>query len=700
VTGPAEASCPVCGLPAAGQAAVVVARIGATLAELARDRDALLVTLRAAASRAPAPARVPTAWAPAAPAATPMAATPMAAPSPDEPLPTVAPSRRAPRRRLSPQQVLLGLGALLLVAGALAFVAVAWTRLGVGFQALVMLVVTGAGCGASAWAARRGLRATEEALAAAGAALLAVDLGAAHALGLLGADRVALRPWTAVSCLVLTAAGVLLGRATRSTLTWPLVALLGAQPVAVLLLSPAALNGPAGVAVVLAVAGADVAVCRMLRRPLVPVAVLLSALWAVLGVPAGLALALGGDRVDSWTATGILAVGGIVSRLAVPRVPAVLEQLRRRLRGHPDVVVAAVAAGVVGIALAGSLRTLGDAGPVIAAAAGLVVLTAAALRPERPPARTAALLAGGGGLLLAGCAMLADTGRLRPLSVLLLAAAFPAAVAAVRAARIRTPATVIALLAPVAALLLAREDAWLTAAAAGVLLALVGAAAFAVAALRAGSPEEWAGAVAGTVAAAAAAHTSAEVGAWGQLGLQLAVVGVAAGCYALVARRRPVAVAAVADLVVACWVALAGADVQTPEAYTLPAAAGLLLVAVPGLRRGARSWAAEGAAVGVALVPSAFVVVATPTAVRLVLVVAGAAALTVVGAWTHRQAPFVLGAASLLFVVGARLSPYAPLLPRWVTLASAGLLLLVVGATYERRRQQAREAVAWVAQMG
>ena len=34
-----------------------------------------------------------------------------------------------------------------------------------------------------------------------------------------------------------------------------------------------------------------------------------------------------------------------------------------------------------------------------------------------------------------------------------------------------------------------------------------------------------------------------------------------------------------------------------------------------------------------------------------------------------------------------------------MTLGTAGLLLLVVGATYERRRQQAREAVAWVAQM-
>jgi hypothetical protein len=46
-----------------------------------------------------------------------------------------------------------------------------------------------------------------------------------------------------------------------------------------------------------------------------------------------------------------------------------------------------------------------------------------------------------------------------------------------------------------------------------------------------------------------------------------------------------------------------------------------------------------------------------------------------------------------------RLSPLAPLLPRWVALTFGGLVLLGVGATYERRRQQAREAVAWVALM-
>jgi hypothetical protein len=156
---------------------------------------------------------------------------------------------------------------------------------------------------------------------------------------------------------------------------------------------------------------------------------------------------------------------------------------------------------------------------------------------------------------------------------------------------------------------------------------------------------------------------------------------------------------AIGDLVVASWIALAGARVETPEAYTLPAAVGLLLIGLPQLLARGRSWAAEGPAIAVGLAPSAFLAVTEPDTPRLVLVVAAAVALTVVGTLTHRQAPFALGAASLAFVVLGRLGPYAPLLPRWITLTVAGLLLLLLGATYERRRQQAREAVAWVVQM-
>jgi hypothetical protein len=676
--------CPACGLPAAGQAALVVARIGTTLTELARDREALLVTLRAAApaasawGRPPAPPAPPP-WTPPAPPWTPPAPpwTPSAPPAPPPP----------PRRRVSPQQVLLGLGAVLVVAAALTFVAVAWARFGLAFQAGLMVTVTALACGASAWAARRGLRATEEALAAAGAALLAIDLGAARALGLFRLEDVPLRTWWAVSCAVVLVVTLLLGRLTRTTSTWPLAALLAAQPLPFLLLTGGLLTGPAGVAVALGMAAVDVVAAHRLRRSLAPVATVLGGVMAAAGVLGGLGVAAASDAAESWTATGVLALAG-AGVLAASRL--------RRLR-LPEVLPGGVGA-VVGLALALSLQTAGDEGSWIATGLGLAALTAAGLTAPRPAPTT---LLAASGVVLTGTHVLlmAEDERFAELAVVALGATIPAVLAAVRLAPLRPPATALALLSPVAAVLLARADDVLPPAVAGLLLALLAAMAFAVATARAGRSEEWWAAAAGPVAGLAAAVTSGAVEAWGQVAVQLAVVGVSAGAYAIAASRRWVGVVAVADLVVASWIAVGGAGIETPEAYTLPAALGLLVIALPQLRKGAPSWAAEGAAVGVALVPSALVVVATPTALRLALVIAAAALATVLGAVRHRQAPFVIGSGVLLLVAVGRLGPYAPLLPRWVTLGTAGLLLLVVGATYERRRQQAREAVAWVAQM-
>jgi hypothetical protein len=682
------APCPACGLPGAAQAAVVVARIGATLTDLARDRDALLATLRAAApgsSAAPSPAPAP-----------PPPAAPWALPAPPEPgppplfAPVAAPRpTRAPRRRLSPQEVLLGLGALLVVAAAITFVAVAWGRFGLVFQAGVMLTVTTLLCASSAWTARRGLRATEEALAAAGAALLAVDLGAARALGLFRLEEVSLRLWWAISCAVVVAAGLALGRVTRTTVTWPLVALLAAQPLPFLLLTGDLLTGPAGVAVALALAAVDLVTAGTIRSVLVPVARVLAGVWVVVGLLGGLTTAGGHDAGDSWTATAVLLLAGAGALLLGRRSAAATR--------FPELVPGGVGA-VGGLAVALSLQTVGDPGSWIASGLGLALLTAAVLLAERL-GLVAGLVASGAALVGVHTALLADARRLDELAVVALAATVPAALAAVRLPLLRQPATGAAVLAPWAAILLWWADGVLSAPVAGLLLALLAAAAFAVATSRAGQLEEWVLAAGGGLVGVTAGSTTGTVGAWGQVAVQLAVAGVAAGCYALVARRGLVAVAAVADLVVAVWIAVGGAGIETPEAYTLPAAAGLLVIAVPGLLAGARSWAAEGAGLAVSLVPSALVVVADPTALRLVLVVAAAAGLTVLGTLRHRQAPFVLGASTLLLVTVGRLGPYAPLLPRWVTLGTAGLLLLVVGATYERRRQQAREAVAWVAQM-
>jgi hypothetical protein len=524
--------------------------------------------------------------------------------------PPPAAATTPPRSQLSPQQVLLGLGGLLVVAAAIAFVAVAWTRLGLVFQAGVMLTVTSLMCGFSAWTARKGLRATEETLAAAGAALLVVDLTAARALGLFGLEDVALRTWTTWSATVVVLVALALGRGTRSTMVWPLTALLAAQPLPFLLLPDGAVSGPAGVAAALAVAGADVVAAARLRRAVRPVALVLVACSTALAVVGGLEVAVYNGAVESWTATGLLLLGGAAA-LVLTRVP------RPALLPRPE-IVGGFAAAVGALSVTASLQTIGDPGAVVATAAGLVALSVA-VPLARHRTTTAVLVSAGATAALTGSAVLLDDFRLRPLALLVLGATVPAVLAAWRLPALRAAATGAAILAPAAAVLLARADAWLTAPVAGLLLALLAAAAFAVAAARAERPEERVAALGGALAGLAAGMTTAAVGAWGQ--------------------------------------------------------------------------------VAVALVPSALVVVAEPTALRLILVVAGAVVLTVTGTLAHRQAPFVLGAGALLFVVVGRLAPYAPLLPRWVTLATAGLVLLVVGATYERRRQQAREAVAWVAQM-
>jgi hypothetical protein len=553
-----------------------------------------------------------------------------------------------------------------------------------------MSLVTALACAASAWTARRGLRATEEALAAAGVALLAIDLAAARGLGLFSLEHVPPRTWAGISFLAVASAGVLLGRLTRSTTTWPLAALLATQPVPFLLMPTAALDGAAPVAAALALAALDLAVLPRLRAQLRTLGRLLAAGQAVLGAAGGLLVAAFDDSAQTWVATGLLAAAGLAAVSAARLVPGLLP---------PAAVVAKGAAAVPALAATLSLDSGSpSAGRSVAVGLGLALLTLAVLLDRHRTAEAAAWSAGGTAVVT-GAALLAGEVRWAALAPLALAAAVPSVVAAVRRPRLRAAGTGAGVLAVASSVVLAHAGGVLAPATAGLLLALVAALGFGTAALRARRPEERVASVAAALAGLAAGATSGTAGAWGQVGLQLAIAGAAAAGYALAARRRGVAALAVADLVVAAWIALAGAEVTTPEAYTLPAAAGLLLFALPRVRVGAPSWTAEGAGLAVALAPSAMVVVAEPTATRLVLVVLAATLVTVTGTALHRRAPFVVGATTLGFVVVGLLGPDVLLLPRWLTLGTVGLLLLVVGATYEQRRQQAREAVAWVVQM-
>jgi hypothetical protein len=117
------------------------------------------------------------------------------------------------------------------------------------------------------------------------------------------------------------------------------------------------------------------------------------------------------------------------------------------------------------------------------------------------------------------------------------------------------------------------------------------------------------------------------------------------------------------------------------EAYTLPAALGLLLAAGPRLA-GGPSWPAWGPGLLVAAVPSVVWAVVTPGSTRPVLVLLVAAAVMGAAAWRAVRAPLLVAAWT---IVALALGLAVRALPLPVSGALAvGVVLLAVGARRER----------------
>ncbi|MFG1924920.1 SCO7613 C-terminal domain-containing membrane protein [Cryptosporangium sp. NPDC048952] len=157
---------------------------------------------------------------------------------------------------------------------------------------------------------------------------------------------------------------------------------------------------------------------------------------------------------------------------------------------------------------------------------------------------------------------------------------------------------------------------------------------------------------------------------------------------------------------VALWAWLGRAGVTVPEAYTLPAAAVVAAFGLYTLRRrpAVSSWLALGPALTVAAVPTLAVALSAGTlGLRVLLLGLAALTVTLAGAATRRQAPFLFGATVLSLVTARALAPVLPALadtvPTWVPLSLAGALLLAVGATYERRRRDATRLAAYLRTM-
>jgi hypothetical protein len=180
------------------------------------------------------------------------------------------------------------------------------------------------------------------------------------------------------------------------------------------------------------------------------------------------------------------------------------------------------------------------------------------------------------------------------------------------------------------------------------------------------------------------------VGTDDQISIGLFVVALTLAVTALRPGRRAAVVGAALSTLVLVWQRLGVAGVSTAEAFTLPAAAFLAAVGAWGQRRSPdeSSWSTWAPALVVGLGPSVLLSLGDPGLLRPVLTVIAAAAVMLAGAQLRRQAPLTLGAAALVILGIEQLGPVVQQLPRWVTFAAVGMVLLVVGASYERRRAQ------------
>jgi hypothetical protein len=152
-------------------------------------------------------------------------------------------------------------------------------------------------------------------------------------------------------------------------------------------------------------------------------------------------------------------------------------------------------------------------------------------------------------------------------------------------------------------------------------------------------------------------------------------------------------------LVAASWVRLADAGVDQVEAYTLPSALALLVVGVVAMRRdpSRASVPSLGPGLALALAPSLVLSLEDPVSVRGLLTGLAGLVLVALGVALRWSALLVAGAVVTAVLAVRHLTPVAAGLPRWIVLGTAGVALVVVGATWEKRRRDVRAAARYVA---
>ena len=349
-------ACTTCGLPLRHPLAEQVWRVSLQASELLRQRERLLLQLRAAATDQ----RTATTSQHA--ASSPPGAVPSAAPAgPGTGSGDVSGVRR----------VLVALGVLLLAIAAVIFTAVAWGRLGIGGRAAVLAVITAAAAAGAVLARRGRLTTTAEGLAALTVVLLLLDAYAVRRLGVLGADLPSGPAYVAGTLAVVALLSWLAWRAVPLT-SWVYTAAVAAQlpvPVLISTLRPLLVSA---LLIAQALIVAVVAHRAVRGRPPTAVVGLLVAgagLGWLLGVAGAADLGYAGDGLPGPLA--VLAAASFVGGLAVRLLPG--------RWGPPTGAGAAAFALVLGLHVAVA-EPLGDSGQAVVLTAVACALAAGVRR--------------------------------------------------------------------------------------------------------------------------------------------------------------------------------------------------------------------------------------------------------------------------------------------------------------------------------
>jgi hypothetical protein len=569
--------------------------------------------------------------------------------------------------RTRPPQVLLGVGAVLLVSAGAALA----SRYGGGPARLLLLALAVTAAGFSLRAAWTRLRSSEEILAACatGLGVAAGDLGRPELGGTSGIP------------VVLAVVFLVLHLAAPTTATWPLAAWLAMQLAVLRGLHwvPAALHTE----VFLCVALAGLGIALFGRRTVARVALVTSAPWWLAGVVGGSSSAWAGTGAERWLSAGLMVVAAF--GLVVARLRKALEPLF-----GPPVLVPVVAGTVAGASVTGAFSSLGTTAMTLTGYAGVLIANTAAvtLTGWRRGLLLPVALACGSVMAILSIAQLVADGRWTALALLLVLTAVLTVYVGVRRPDARPVALPTAIGCLTGAALLALPGGLLTPVeAAHVLTGLYSVAMLLGSTLDASSRNATARAAA--VSSGAAVLLLAAQGHPGELAAVLAVQGLGTLTWAWATENTDADSATAVgwrigagQLVVAAWIAAGTAHLAAIEWYTLPAAVGLLVAAAPRLVQGP-SWPAWGPGLLVAAVPSTVLAVAASDDARAVAVLVAAATVMVAGGRSGLRAPLLIGAWTALALalgLAVRALPWPV-----ATALVVGGVLLGLGMFRERR---------------